>query len=180
MLEEKKNMIYLSITNGEIQRWMGKDQPLKTYGKVGGFITGISSDVRTFDGEDVKFIFIRMKDDEENYSVQVPMFTSAGPDIIRCLSYAAKNRMDFVNEARITIEVYQKLKEGKSFTNASLYFGQAKLEWLHLPNGVTREQGLEQMLGEVKEYINGLADYNSSNDSVPSGGYHESPFDRHA
>ena len=196
MLEEKQDVIYLSINKGSLMRWMGENAPMKSYSKVGGNVIGLYSSVKHIDDSDVMFMYVRMTDGDEVMSVQCPLYSSAGPDIIRSLVYAVRNKMDFVTGGKITIEVFQKRKENnKTFTNARVFFNDTKLDWVNVPNGVSREDGLKAFYNEVVEYIKSKKKYDDDDDlpegpadaGFPSsgrgmGGYHgtgRSPFDDH-
>jgi len=177
MLEEKNNSIYLSIVNGEIQRWMGKGKPVKTYGKVGGHIVKVTTENKSFDGKETRFILLQMADGEERYSVQVPMYGGAGPDILRCLAYAIRNGMNIVNGDVVSIQAYSRVKDGKTFTNATVYYGNNKLEWLLLPNGMKREDGLNQLFDEIAAYVNNATTSSESPVPTPDEPFHTTPFD---
>ena len=179
MLEEKNNVIYLNVVNGEIQRWMGKGNPVKTYNKVGGQIKKLTTENRSFDGKETKYFFIQMVDGDERYSVQIPMYGGAGPDVLRCLAYAIKNGLDIVNGDVVTIQAYSRVKDGKTYTNANVYYGSNKLEWLHLPNGVSREDGLDQLYEEIVACVSKGSNRGGSSVASPEGEFHSSPFGGH-
>lgn len=192
MLEEKKQMIYLSVNQqGEMERFMGQDEPAKHYSRIGGFVQELRSKKRKIKDNEITFLYVYLKDEDENLSLQVPMYMGGGPDILRCLYFAAESGFDFVKEKMVFIETYRKSKEGKSFTNATVYWGLTKLDWAPLPNGISREEGLDEMMKTINEYIvsKGAAteapgapaasDFHSNMDEVGDmPDYHASPFDK--
>ncbi len=183
MLEEKKEVIYLRVAKGELQRWMGQGQPMKSYKRVGGFLEGVNTKKQTFKDGDVMFLYLRLRDGEEVYSVQVPLYGGAGPDVVRSLAFAVKNDIDFVNQKKLTIEVYQKKTENKTFTNASLSCDEQQLEWLHLPGGMSREAGVDSLYKDILEYVtkkggNKNTSAETKQEEEAAGAYHDNPFDR--
>lgn len=155
MLEEKKLFIYLSVSNGVFSRYMGPNQEPKTYGRVAGFVTEIFSSVRKIKDDDVKFLVLRLRDGDENISVQVPMYGSAGPDILRNLAFAAEKGYDFVTDAgqKVFLEAFSRTKDGRTYNNVVIYWGQTKLEWAMLPNGMSRNDALDTLMEEIRDFV---------------------------
>ena len=155
MLEEKKDMIYLTIANGMFQRYMGQDQSQKNYKRVGGFLTGLRASTKRIKDRDVRFLYVRLSDGDESISAQTPMYGSAGPDILRCLASAVRQDINVVSGTKVFIETYLRRKEDsqRTYTNAAVYAGQVKLDWTPLANGVPREQALESLYEEIVAFI---------------------------
>lgn len=153
MLQKKENVIYLSVNKGSFWRYMGKDRQMESYNRVAGFVEKLSTEIRPIEDQNVKFLLLRMVDGDEIYNIQVPMYTSAGPDIIRHLAYAAEKKYDIVSGSMVAIEVYLREKEDRKYTNAALYWGETKLEWDALPNGMTREAGLDVLYDKIVKFL---------------------------
>lgn len=154
MLEELKQTVYLSVNQkGNMERYMGPDEPAKEYRRIGGFLDGLRSQTRKINDKDITFLYIYLADGQESISLSVPMYMGVGSDILRCLTYAMEKGFDVVSGQRIFIETYRKVKEDKSFSNATVYWGLTKLDWAALPNGISREEGLVEMMKTVNEYV---------------------------
>lgn len=168
MLEEKKDMIYLTISDGLFQRYMGAEQPMKNYKRIGGFLTGLVASTKKIKDKDVRFLYVRLKDGDEDISAQTSMYGGAGPDILRCLACAVRQNINIVSGTKVFIEPYLKRKEGveRPFTNAAVYAGQSKLDWAPLMNGVPREQALENLYEEIAAFIKKM----SSEGAAPESG----------
>lgn len=198
MLEErqKQDVIYLSIVNGSLERWMGEGEPQKSYSKVGGHVVSLFKNTKKIKDrernaeKDVMFLYVRMVDGDENISVQVPMYSSAGPDILRSLLFATRNGMDFVTKDNVVIEVYQVTKDGgRKFTNAKLLVNDKKLDWVQLPNGYSKEAALDMFYNEIVDFIKLKKAVDDDDlplgtpaEGAPTGGFHDfgsNPFDNH-
>lgn len=162
--------IYLNIAYGLLNEYKGKGNPEVPHGSVEGIITSIKTVSKTINRGTTVYLYINMKDGDENYLVQVPMYKSAGPNIIRSL----KNALDkgILLGANVKIRPYQKEREGLKFTNATLYIGDQKLDWADIPSGVEINDAIYAMEQELERAFSGEV----VDDMPPGDGEDHNPF----
>ena len=129
--ENKPKVIHLNIAYGKLMQYVGKDQPQIPHNSVEGVLTGIKTVTKMIKNRPYRYLYVYMKDGDENYSIQVPLFKSAGPNII----------------------LYQKETESDTFTNATVYLDGEKLSWASLPPDEDREDAIEHIAEEIRLFL---------------------------
>ena len=149
--ENKPKVIHLNIAYGKLMQYVGKDQPQIPHNSVEGVLTGIKTVTKMIKNMPYRYLYVYMKDGDENYSIQVPLFKSAGPNIILSLKSALDNKA--LPGKKVKIYTYQKETESDTFTNATVYLDGEKLSWASLPPDEDREDAIEHIAEEIRLFL---------------------------
>lgn len=150
---ERKNVSYLNMAYGRLNLYMGKDKEEKPYGMVEGVLDKVESKLKTINGITAMYLYLYMHDGEENYAIQVPLYKSAGPNIIRSLMTAmSKNTL---KGGKVKIVPYPKedKKNNRTYTNATVYLNGEKLTWADIPAGKDINEALDNGVMELSKYL---------------------------
>ena len=191
MLEEKSQIINFELKLGKILRYMGKDAEPKEYKKIGGIVRNIRAVTKEIKAQKIRFMYVYLKDtdaqgNDVTYAVQMPVQKGAGPNVLRSLVYAIREQGGIAGK-QVIFDVYAREKNGISYTNATVYIDDKKLDWVELPKGVAIDAALEDFITEINQHLgaNSEAPAEQSNanfdddmpgDDAPAGGYN--PFAR--
>ena len=149
--ENKKPVIHLNIAYGKLMQYMGKDKEEIPHNAVEGKLTGIKSVTKMIKNRPSRYLYVYMKDEEDVYSIQVPLFKSAGPNIVRSLKSALDGGL--LPGKKVKIQTYQKEREGTTYTNAVVYLDNEKLSWAPIAPDEDHEDALEKMCEEIRLFL---------------------------
>lgn len=152
--DNNQNLIHLNIANGHLMQYCGKDMPEVAHKAVEGVVTAIRTVNKTIKNQAIRYLYIYMKDGEEIYSIQVPLYKSAGPNIIRSLKNAIDTLGGIIGKS-IKIETYSKARNEIAYTNANIYLNDQKLSWAPIPNGVEDKDAIDRMVADINVHLKG-------------------------
>jgi len=159
-----KRPIYLNIAYGQLQKYMGKNQEPKSVMAVEGNLLALKVVNKTIRTKLIDYLYVTMidKEEDETYVIEVPLQSSAGPNIIRSLKSGLATTGSLIGK-KVKIQPYPKEKDGIQYTNATLYLNGEKLPWADIPVNVNTRDAIAAMTAEIQAHL-----INAGGTAIPS------------
>ena len=166
--------IYLNIAYGHLMQYMGKNQEETPISAVDGMLVAIKVVNKIIKSKPVDYLYLTMVDGEETYIIQVPLHSSAGPNIIRSLKSGLDSTGSLIGK-NVKIQPYKKDRGDIKYTNAIVYLNGEKLSWAEIPQDVDTREAVAAMVIEIQKHLGCVGEAPASSVSVPEEGG-ENPF----
>jgi len=119
--EERKQRVYLSINEGKVVKYDGKEREL--YSSISGHLLGISHKTSYFKGEAVERWYIDIADGADLYTLCLPYASG----IYKALVLSLASYEPLSTQTLVRLEPYL---GSNGFTKLSVYAEETRLDWV--------------------------------------------------